>query len=130
MSQYKVLVVDDEEDFLETIVNRFNKRGITAKGANSGKTALDLLQKESFDIVILDVKMPEMDGIQVLKKIKLKWPDVEVIMLTGHASVELGIEGMEYGAYDYVMKPTKLDILISKMNKAYERKLIRTGQKN
>jgi YesN/AraC family two-component response regulator len=111
-------------------VNRFNKRGITAKGANSGKTALDLLQKESFDIVILDVKMPEMDGIQVLKKIKLKWPDVEVIMLTGHASVELGIEGMEYGAYDYVMKPTKLDILISKMNKAYERKLIRTGQKN
>jgi two-component system OmpR family response regulator len=130
MSQYKVLVVDDEEDFLETIVNRFNKRGITAKGANSGKTALDLLQKESFDIVILDVKMPEMDGIQVLKKIKLNWPDVEVIMLTGHASVELGIEGMEYGAYDYVMKPTKLDILISKMNKAYERKLIRTGQKN
>jgi len=130
MSRYKVLVVDDEEDFLETIVNRLNKRGITTKGANSGKSGLELLQKENFDIVILDVKMPEMDGIQVLKKIKLKWPETEVIMLTGHASVELGIQGMEHGAYDYVIKPTKLETLISKMDRAYERKLIRTGQKN
>lgn len=130
MRTYKVLVVDDEGDFLETIVNRLNKRGICAKGVLSGKEALGILENEDFDLVILDVKMPGIDGIEVLKRIKMRWPEIEVIMLTGHASIELGIEGMEYGAYDYIIKPTKLEDLLEKMDKAYERRLIKKSQAN
>lgn len=130
MRDYKLLVVDDEMDFLETLVNRLRKRGIEAQGALSGKEALELLEKNEFDLVILDVKMPGMDGIEILKRIKVKWPEIEVIMLTGHASLELGIQGMEHGAYDYIMKPTKLEELIAKMDKAYERRLLRKSKKN
>ncbi len=128
MRDYKVLVVDDEMDFLETIVNRLRKREIRAEGVSSGREALDLLERGDYDLVILDVKMPGMDGIEVLKKIKVRWPGIEVIMLTGHASLELGIQGMEHGAYDYIMKPAKLDELILKMDKAYERRIIRKNK--
>lgn len=130
MRDYKILIVDDELDFLETLVNRLKKRDIQAEGALSGKEALDLLETKEFDLVILDVKMPGMDGIETLKKIKVKWPEIEVIMLTGHASLELGIQGMEHGAYDYIMKPTKLEELIGKMDKAYERRLLRKSKKD
>lgn len=130
MRDYKILVVDDELDFLETLVNRLKKRDIDAEGALSGKEALELLETKEFDLVILDVKMPGMDGIEILKRIKVKWPEIEVIMLTGHASLELGIQGMEHGAYDYIMKPTKLEELIAKMDKAYERRLLRKSKKD
>jgi len=124
MEKFKVLIVDDEEDFVETIVKRLKDRGLDATGVFSGKEALGALDAEDFDIVILDVKMPGMDGIETLREIKKRKPLVEVIMLTGHGSVESGIQGLQLGAYNYVMKPIPLNDLLGQMEQAYERKLI------
>jgi two-component system OmpR family response regulator len=128
MEKFSVLVVDDEIDFLETIVKRLKTREIEATGADSGFKALELMDHQDFDVVVLDVKMPKMDGIETLREIKKKKPFTEVIMLTGHASVESGIQGMQLGAFDYVMKPVALDELLEKMRQAYERKLIQEGK--
>jgi two-component system OmpR family response regulator len=128
MEKFKVMIVDDEEDFLETIVKRLKARGIDATGVGSGYKALELLEGDHFDVVILDVKMPGLDGIETLREMKKKKPLVEVIMLTGHASVESGIQGMQLGAFDYVMKPVALDELLEKVRQAYERKLIQEGK--
>lgn len=125
MGLVRVLVVDDEEDFLETLVNRLNRRGISANGALSGLEALNMMEEKEFDVVVLDVRMPGMDGLQVLREIKNRWPFVEVILLTGHGSVESGIEGMRLGAFDYVMKPADLEVLIEKIYQAHERKVLR-----
>jgi DNA-binding response OmpR family regulator len=128
MDKFKVLVVDDELDFLETIVKRLKARKIEVTGVESGFKALDAVMAQDVDVVILDVKMPGMDGIETLREMKKKKPLVEVIMLTGHASVESGIQGMQLGAFDYVMKPVALDELLEKMRQAYERKLINQGK--
>ena len=128
MEKFSVLVVDDEIDFLETIVKRLKTREIEATGADSGFKALELMDYQDFDVVVLDVKMPKMDGIETLREIKKKKPLTEVIMLTGHASVESGIQGMQLGAFDYVMKPVALDELLEKMRQAYERKMIQEGK--
>ena len=117
-----MLIVDDEQDFLETIVKRLKRRKIDAAGVSSGKEALDILQKQHFDVVILDIRMPGMDGIETLKELKRTMPLMEVILLTGHASVESGMQGMQLGAFDYVMKPAEIDDLIEKVRQAYERK--------
>ena len=123
MHYFNVLIVDDEEDFLETIIKRLNKRKIDASGARSGEEALGLLNEKTFDVVILDVKMPGgMDGIEVLREIKKIQPLAEVLLLTGHASVETSIEGMKLGAFDYLLKPIKLDDLLKKIAQAIEKK--------
>ncbi len=123
MELFSVLVVDDEEDFVETLVNRLKKRTIDAVGALSGEDALELLGNREFDVVILDIKMPGgMDGIETLKEIKKIQPLSEVILLTGHASVESSIEGMRCGAFDYVLKPIKLEELFPKVAQAFEKK--------
>jgi len=123
MELFSVLVVDDEEDFIETLVNRLKKRTIDAVGALSGEDALELLGNREFDVVILDIKMPGgMDGIETLKEIKKIQPLSEVILLTGHASVESSIEGMRCGAFDYVLKPIKLEELFPKIAQAFEKK--------
>jgi len=122
MEDFRVLIVDDEPDFLETIVKRLRKRRIDATGISSGKAALELLEGQHFDVVILDVRMPGMDGIETLREMKRMRPLMEVIMLTGHASVESGVEGMQQGAFDYVMKPAEIDDLIEKVRQAYQRK--------
>lgn len=119
-----ILVVDDEVDFLDLFVKRFQKRGLSVSSADSGFAALQFMGENPVDVVILDVKMPRMDGIETLKEIKKRYPLVEVIMLTGHGSVESGLQGMSYGAYDYVMKPFVLDDLVYKINKAYERRVL------
>ena len=128
MDKFKVMIVDDEVDFLETIVKRLKTRGIDVAGVESGYKALEVLDGSSPDVIILDVKMPGMDGIETLREIKKKKPLTEVIMLTGHASVESGIQGMQLGAFDYVMKPVALDELLEKVRQAYERKLLQEGQ--
>jgi DNA-binding NtrC family response regulator len=122
MQKFRVLVVDDETDFLETFVDRLQMRDVNVEGVESGEKALELLKNKLFDVVILDVKMPGMDGVSTLREIKKRWPLMEVIMLTGHASVESGIEGMKLGAYDYIMKPADIDDLMDKMQQAYEKK--------
>jgi two-component system OmpR family response regulator len=129
MNEFRVLLVDDEDDFRETLQKRLRNRKLLVEGAENGYKALELLQAQDFDVVILDVKMPGLDGIETLKEIKIKKPEVEVIMLTGHASVESGIQGMQLGAFDYVMKPVPLDELLDKMRQAYERKAMRTAHK-
>lgn len=120
----KVLIVDDEQDFLETIVKRLLKRGVDATGVDSGMEAVRILQEQSFDVVILDVRMPGMDGIETLREIKKRSPLTEVIMLTGHGSIQLGIKGMQLGAFDYVIKPAEFDELLEKVNQAAERKML------
>jgi DNA-binding NtrC family response regulator len=127
MEKFKMLIVDDEQDFLETILKRLKARKIEVAGVESGYQALEFLDRQDVDVIILDVKMPGMDGIETLREIKKKKPLVEVIMLTGHASVESGIQGMQLGAFDYVMKPVALDELLEKVRQAYERKVIQGG---
>jgi two-component system, OmpR family, response regulator len=128
MEKFKMLVVDDEQDFLETILKRLKARKIEVTGVETGYKALEFLDKQDVDVIILDVKMPGMDGIETLREIKKKKPLVEVIMLTGHASVESGIQGMQLGAFDYVMKPVALDELLEKVRQAYDRKVIQAGK--
>jgi DNA-binding NtrC family response regulator len=124
MESLRVLVVDDEADFLETIVMRLQRRKIDATGVDGGKKALEIVENERFDVVVLDVLMPGMDGIETLKLLKKKNPFIEVIILTGHGSVESGLQGMQFGAFDYIMKPADLDELLEKIQQAYERKRI------
>ncbi len=119
-----LLVVDDEPDFLDLFVKRFSKRGYAVSAADGGLAALRHVSENPVDVVILDVKMPGMNGIEALKELKKRHPLVEVIMLTGHGSVESGLQGISHGAYDYVMKPFELDDLIYKIDKAYERRLL------
>jgi DNA-binding NtrC family response regulator len=119
----RVLFVDDEDDFRETVVKRLNARKIFAQGAESGVKALEVLESQDFDVIVLDVKMPGMDGIETLRHIKKMKPEIEVIMLTGHASVEFGLKGMQLGAFDYVMKPAPLTELLDTIAQAYNKKL-------
>ena len=118
-----VLLVDDEAPFVDTMTKRLTKRKLTVFKSYSGEEALKTLKENSqIDLVILDVKMPGMDGIETLKEIRKDFPLVEVIMLTGHATVETSIEGMRLGAFDYLMKPCDMDVLIEKVNAATKKK--------
>lgn len=118
----RVLIVDDEDDFRETIVKRLNARKLQAEGASSGIKALEVLKQKEFDVMVLDVKMPEMDGIETLRHVKKMSQEVEVIMLTGHASVEFGLKGMQLGAFDYIMKPAPINELLDTIGQAYNKK--------
>ena len=122
MREFNVLVVDDEDEFRDLTVKILTKRGLNARGAESGKKALEIIGKSPIDVVLLDVKMPGMDGIEALRQIRVIKPLVEVVLLTGHASVESGIEGMKLGAFDYLMKPIELEPLLEKLGFAYEKK--------
>ncbi|MBC2703225.1 response regulator [Desulfobacula sp.] len=125
MNKTKLLLVDDEKPFLDTITKRLEKRELKVSAVYSGKEALAALENnKSLEVVVLDVKMPGMDGIETLVEIKKKFPLVEVIMLTGHATVETAIDGMKLGAFDYLMKPCDIDVLVTKVNEAVEKKRI------
>lgn len=118
-----ILLVDDEQGFVDTMKKRLSKRGLEVRTSYSGAEALAELEKwKRADVVVLDVKMPGMDGIEVLKNIKASWPLVEVVMLTGHATVESAIDGMKNGAFDYLLKPCEIDDLLAKIRDAYEKK--------
>lgn len=122
MDELNVLLVDDESEFRETLVKRLRKRKLNAIGVQSGEEALEKLTEVPVDVVVLDVKMPGMDGIETLRQIKDKHPLVEVIMLTGHANMEVAIQGMELGAFDYLMKPMEIDELLYKVQDAHQKK--------
>jgi DNA-binding NtrC family response regulator len=124
MEGFNVLLVDDEGEFLDTLVKRIQKRNVNAKGVRSGEEALAFLEKNPVDVVVLDVRMPGMDGIETLRALKRQYPLTEVIMLTGHASLEVAIEGMELGAFDYLMKPVEIDDLLYKLQDANKRRTI------
>jgi DNA-binding NtrC family response regulator len=118
----KVMIVDDEQKFVDYLRKRLENRELTVATAYNGEEALKILKETPQDVVVLDVLMPGMDGIATLREIKSREPLTEVIMLTGHASVESAIDGMKLGAYDYLMKPCETDDLVDKIRKAYARK--------
>jgi DNA-binding NtrC family response regulator len=123
MSIANVLLVDDEVSFVETFCERLEIRNLEISKAFSGEEALQVLEKNpNIEVVILDVRMPGMDGIETLVKIKKKLPLVEVIMLSGHADVESAIDGMKQGAFDYLMKPCDIDQIITKVTDAAAKK--------
>jgi DNA-binding NtrC family response regulator len=125
MKEPSVLLVDDEVAFVETLVKRLAKRDVRVDFAYSGQESLDKLAAAGptkTDVVILDVKMPGMDGLETLARIKEEYPLIEVIMLTGHATVESAIEGMKRGAFDFLMKPCEVDLLMEKLREAAEKK--------
>jgi len=117
----RVLLVDDELDFLDSLQQRLRLRGLPTFTAASGLEALETLRREDVDVVVLDVRMPGMDGIETLRRIKEGHPRVEVVMLTGHADLETSLEGMRFGFFDYLTKPVKVDLLIEKIREAYRR---------
>ena len=124
MDNFSVLLVDDEKGFVDTLVKRLTKRGLTTFEAFSGNQALEAIENNNIDIVVLDVRMPGMDGLETLNKIKKACPLIEVILLTGHASIEVAIQGMESGAFDYLMKPMDINELVYKLQDALQRKRI------
>ncbi len=122
MEKMKIMLVDDEERFLSTTKKLMSKKGYDVITATSGAEALEKLKYKDIHVVILDVKMPDMDGITTLKEIKKLFPLVEVIMLTGHATVESAIDGLKSGATDYLMKPADIEELIQKAEEAFEKR--------
>ncbi|WFS63269.1 response regulator [Pseudodesulfovibrio thermohalotolerans] len=122
MAEIKALLVDDEESFRNTLCKRLSRRGMTVEQAGSGEEALERLKTYQPDVILLDVKMPGMDGLTALHKIKEIDPLIEVVMLTGHASMEIAIRGMELGAFDYLMKPVEFEELLYKLEDASSRK--------
>lgn len=122
MRRFTILLVDDEERYLATMTKLLAQRDLTAFAAPGGAAALEILDREPVDVVILDVKMPGMDGLAVLKRIRARHPLVEVIMLTGHGSISTAVEGMRNGAYDYLTKPCDVDELIARAADAFEKK--------
>jgi len=124
MKKAKVLVVDDEVAFADNIAKLISKRGYEVTTVNNGQSAVEALDESDFDIIILDLKMPGLDGLATLKLIKGKRPGVEVIILTGHGSMESGIDGIQLGAFDFIMKPVRFEDLHEKIRQAYQRKLV------
>jgi DNA-binding NtrC family response regulator len=123
MNSICFLIVDDEKEFVEIIARRLRHRGYRVDCAFCGTEALKKLEKENgIDVVILDIRMPDLDGIKTVEKIKKKYPLVEVIMLTGYATVHSAVEALKFGAFDYLMKPCDLNYLISKAEHAASRK--------
>ena len=118
----RVLLVDDEKEFVEQLSERLKLRNYDVTPAYSGEEAVEKVRQYLYDVVILDVSMPGMDGTEALKHIKSIRPLTEAIMLTGHATVESAIEGMKLGAFDYLMKPMETEILTEKINNAHQRK--------
>ena len=118
-----VMLVDDEVTFVETMAKRLEKRNIETLIALSGEESLEALKThQNLDVIVLDVKMPGMNGLETLKKIKQELPLIEVIMLTGHATIQSGIEGMKIGAYDFLTKPCDVEELVSKIKDAANKK--------
>lgn len=130
MDSFSVLFVDDEADYVGSIIKRMQRRNIVAYGAESGFAALELLAAKhaEIDVVVLDVRMPGMDGITVLKRVKEQYPLIEVIMLSGHANLTVAKEGMETGAFDYLMKPVDMDELLYKLQDAYQKKALQEAK--
>jgi len=126
----KVLIVDDEERFRMTLRELLSVAGLEATTAASGQEALQELKKEVYDVIVMAVEMPEMSGLEALAKIKKPDPAIEVIMLTGHASVDVAVEIMKLGGYEYLLKSCPFDDLMVKIEEAYGRKLGRRGKRS
>lgn len=123
MVKMRLMLVDDETDFVEAMEKRLVKRGVHVLTASSGVECLKKLEDELVHVIILDVKMPGMDGVETLRQVKQKYPMIEVVMLTGNATVESAVEGLKLGALDYLMKPAPIEELLEKAEKAFQKRL-------
>lgn len=124
----KVLLVDDEERFRTTLGKMLRAQGLEVTALGSGREALEELGKKAYDVMVLDVRMPDLDGIAALTEIKKIAPQIEVIILTGHASMDAAVEIIRLGGYDYLLKPCPVEDLLAKIESAYERKITREGK--
>jgi DNA-binding NtrC family response regulator len=122
MGAIRLLLVDDEARFVETLGKRLAARGYDVEGATSGEAALALLQRRRVDVVLLDVCMPGLDGLQALREIRRHHPLVQVVLLSGNASINAAVEGMRLGAIDYLLKPAALDDVQAKVEEAFEKR--------
>jgi DNA-binding NtrC family response regulator len=120
----KVLLVDDEQDFLETLSSRLEMRGLKVSAVTSGEQAVAEAQQQDYDAIVVDLAMPGIDGLETLKRIKANNPNAEIIMLTGQASVQSGVEAMKLGAGDFLQKPVELSELMSKIGEAKSKKML------
>ena len=118
----RLLLIDDEVGYVNVLSNRLSKRNFQVGKATSGSEAFQILRRSDFDVAVLDLKMEDMDGIEILKILKKMAPELVVIMLTGHGSAEAAREGIKEGAYDYLTKPCELDELIQKIHEAYSQR--------
>lgn len=118
MKLVNVLVVDDEADFRDTLIKRLHKRNFSVRGAEGGREALGMMAEEPADVVLLDMRMPGMDGMQALQSLKSSHPDTQVIILTGHATQESARDCLRLGAYDYLLKPSTLDEILMKIKES------------
>jgi DNA-binding NtrC family response regulator len=125
LTEKKVLLIDDERDFLEALSERMRNRGLNVATAASATEALRKAEKETYDVLVLDLNMPEMDGLETLKILKGNNPRIHVIILTGHASVENGISAMLSGAEEILEKPSNVDTLIKKIEKLLAKKMVK-----
>ena len=124
MERIRLLLVDDEDDFRTTLASRLRKRDFDVTEVDSGYRALASIRTAAIDVAVIDVRMRGMDGLETLREIRRTNTLIEVIMLTGHASVESAVEGMRLGAFDYLMKPCDINELVAKIQDAYQRKLV------
>lgn len=120
----RVLIVDDEEPFRTALADRLHSLGVHVRGASQGEEALEILDQERVRVVILDLLLPGMGGMETLRQIKLRHPGTEVILLTGMGSVETALEGMNKGAFDYLMKPCDPDHLLARIRRAREKQVV------
>jgi len=118
MAEYRVLLVDDEEEFVSALSERLMLRGIEVDSALNGEEALARMEEKEFEVVILDVMMPGLSGLEVLRQIKSTHPNTQVILLTGHGATREGMEGMRLGAFDYLIKPVDIEEMLEKMKEA------------
>ncbi len=124
MSLIRLLIVDDEERFLITTKSLLDKRGVITAVATNGADAMNILERENIDVVILDIKMPGMSGIYALRKIKEKYPFIEIIILSGHGSPDSAVEALNMGAFAFLMKPCDIQTLLSKVQEAWAKKTL------
>lgn len=120
MDPISVLIVDDEGQFVDAVVERLRLRRFAAEGVTNGRDAMELLNQKSYDVVLLDMKMPGLSGLEVLGEVREKWPGMQVVLLTGHGSSEDVKEGMRLGAFEYMTKPVNIDALIGTIRAASE----------
>lgn len=120
----KVLLVDDEDDFLKTLTQRLEVRGLKVTGATRGEEAIDLVDKQEFDAIVIDLAMPGMDGLETLKQIKENHPEAEIIMLSGQGSIKKSTEAMKLGAEDFLEKPVDIQELLKKIAEAKDKRVL------
>ena len=129
MSEGKVLIVDDEEEYRETMAERLEVRGYMVEKAENGIDALEKIEHANYDAIVLDFMMPGMDGLETLKRIRAQRPDLQVILLTGHATVKSGVEAIKMGAMDFLEKPAEIEALTEMIKKARDSRVLLAEKK-